>query len=174
MHFCKLWIRSNWFVIHVSYQQSHNTSYHVQVTCRPICIFVIQLAAVFVATEPGKPKHDLFLSLAKCFLCLNLNQTIGFGHNIKLKIEHSDMWSCNIRRYKLLTYLRFFANIHSGSGVGYVACHSILHFHTQFCTYYIERSYCFQMYFFPVLFPICFFYWHPQVLLLPYDATIFH
>lgn len=28
--------------------------------------------ALFVATQPGKPKHDLFLTHTKCFLCLNL------------------------------------------------------------------------------------------------------
>ena len=30
--------------------------------------------AVFVATEPGKPKHDLFLTLPKCLLCFSVHK----------------------------------------------------------------------------------------------------
>lgn len=92
MHFCKLWIRSNLFASHISTVPQY-MSHHVQVTC--IYIFIIQFAIVFVAAEPAKLKHDLFLSLTKCFLCLNLNQTISLK-----TLAH---WKLNIRKCEVAT-----------------------------------------------------------------------
>lgn len=41
--------------------------------------------ALFVATQPGKPNHDLFLTHTKCFLCLNLTRLYTQRcHNMKL------------------------------------------------------------------------------------------